>query len=168
MSWRHNSNGWATRPDGIFGKYAVSVDSEILLWKLGSALEGFNKYEEILIKLGKASGSDLDGQIVHKEQTLVQLYLDDLRQNNSEGYDKLIKEVNATLNQTGSFGQFASQIFPTDKAFVTLLDELRKKLGHPIDFANQADREAMGNAIIAHIRITGGCDIAGNRIQGCH
>ena len=40
-------------------------------------------------------------------------------------------------------------------------------LGRNIDFSKQGDREAIGNALIQHIRKTGGCDVAGDKLQGC-
>jgi hypothetical protein len=43
----------------------------------------------------------------------------------------------------------------------------RKSLEHDIDFANQQDREAIGNAVANHIRQTNGCDVAGDRAYGC-
>jgi hypothetical protein len=42
--------------------------------------------------------------------------------------------------------------------FSKILYEVRKKLGRNIDFSIQSDREAIGNALIEHIRLTGGCD----------
>jgi len=44
---------------------------------------------------------------------------------------------------------------------------VRKQLGRNIDFSKQGDREAIGNALIQNIRRTGGCDVAGDKLQGC-
>jgi hypothetical protein len=40
-----------------------------------------------------------------------------------------------------------------DKAYSRFLGGVRKSLGHDIDFANQKDREAIGNALVKHIRM---------------
>jgi hypothetical protein len=45
-----------------------------------------------------------------------------------------------------------------------------ERVGHParnIDFSKQGDREAIGNALIQHIRQTGGCDVNGKKQGGC-
>ena len=75
-------------------------------------------------------------------------------------YKAVIQEINAALNPTG-LDKKAAEVAPTDRAFAELLEAVRKQLGHNIDFANQADREALGNAVIEHIRQTGGTDIMG-------
>jgi hypothetical protein len=57
------------------------------------------------------------------------------------------------------------QLFGTDVAMAGILSSVRKDLGHDIDFANQADREAMGNAIIKYIRETGGTAVTGDMVK---
>jgi len=57
-------------------------------------------------------------------------------------------------------------LFSTDKAYSTFLGGVRKSLGHNIDFANQKDREAIGNALVQHIR-NGGCDVTRDKVT-CH
>jgi len=44
---------------------------------------------------------------------------------------------------------------------------VRKDLGRNIDFSKQGDREAIGNALIKHVRQTGGCDVNGKKQGGC-
>ena len=56
----------------------------------------------------------------------------------------------------------------TDAAMDSVLGQVQKSLGHDIDFSNQADREALGNALVQHVRQTKGCDVGGSRISGCH
>ena len=70
------------------------------------------------------------------------------------------------LNPTGAM-QFASSRFGTDAAYQEVLEGVRKGLGRNIDFTKQSDREAIGNALIKHIREMGGCDVAGHKINGC-
>jgi len=64
-------------------------------------------------------------------------------------------------------GRFLSTQFSTDKAYAGVLDGVRKDLGRDIDFSKQSDREAIGNALIKHIRQTGGCDVNGKKQSGC-
>jgi hypothetical protein len=40
----------------------------------------------------------------------------------------------------------------TDKTYGQVLGQVRRVLGHDINFAVQSDREAFGNALIQHIR----------------
>jgi hypothetical protein len=76
-------------------------------------------------------------------------------------YAPVIEEVNGRLN--------AGSPTPkgTDRAYFKILEGVRKDLGGKIDFANQGHREAIGNALIRHIRQTGGCDVTGNKVKGC-
>ena len=90
--------------------------------------------------------------MVHREQTAVQKQLDQLKGANAEGYGTAIKEINTLLNDTGAKTQGlvlgGNLLFSTDKAYSTFLGGVRKSLGHNIDFANQKDREAIGNALV--------------------
>jgi hypothetical protein len=104
--------------------------------------------------------------MVHMEQTKLQGSLDNLKKSDPAAYQTLIKESNAGLNPTDALRR-AGSVFSTDKAYLGVLDGVRKQLGHNIDFSRQSDREAIGNALIKHIRETGGCDVAGDRIQNC-
>jgi hypothetical protein len=56
---------------------------------------------------------------------------------------------------------------PSDKAYAQILAGVRKSLGHDIDFANQKDREAIGNALAKHVRETGGCAVTDDKAHGC-
>ena len=84
----------------------------------------------------------------------------------NQPYSKTITEINGALNP-GTPGQFFSTQFSTDKAYAGVLDSVRKDLGRNIDFSKQSDREAIGNALIQHIRQTGGCDVNGKKQPGC-
>jgi hypothetical protein len=75
--------------------------------------------------------------------------------------------MNAFLNRSTEALQEASTIFRSDAAYGRVLDSVREKLGRDIDFAQQSDREAIGNELIQHIRNTGGCDVTGTRIKSC-
>jgi hypothetical protein len=122
----------------------------------------------------RAEGPTLDAQIVHKEQNVVQKQLDNLNANSPTDYKTAIKEINVLLNSKDSGGAVLKGLVglsnaagTTDKAYSQVLDEARKSRGHALDFSNQKDREAIGIALANHIRKTGGCDVAGNKIQGC-
>ena len=99
------------------------------------------------------------------EQTKVQDSLDSLKKSDPGAYRTLIDESNAGLNPKGAM-RFASTRFETDKAYQGVLDGVRKGLGRDINFSKQSDREAIGNALIDHIRKTGGCDVAGDKLKG--
>jgi hypothetical protein len=103
---------------------------------------------------------------VHNEQSSAQEQLNNLQQSNPAAYSKTITEINGALNP-GTVGQVASTIFSTDKAYAGVLAGVRKDLGRNIDFSKQSDREAIGNALINHVRQTGGCDVNGKRQPGC-
>jgi hypothetical protein len=88
------------------------------------------------------------------------------KKSNPVAYKTLIAESNAGLNPTQDLRKLVS-LFSTDKAYLGVLDGVRQMLGRDIDFSKQGDREAIGNTLIQHIRKTGGCDVAGDKLQGC-
>ena len=98
---------------------------------------------------------------MHMEQTEVQKQLDSLNKSDSGAYAKTISEINSVLNP-GIAGQVASSLFSTDRAFGGVLNGVRKSLGRNLDFSKQSDREAIGNALIQHLRQKGGCDVSNN------
>jgi hypothetical protein len=108
--------------------------------------------------------------MVHREQAEVQKQLDQFKRANPEGYSTAIKEINSLLNDTGAKTQAlvlgGNLLFSTDKAYATFLGGGRKSLGHDIDFANPKDHEAIGNALVQHIR-NGGCDVTRDKVT-CH
>lgn len=98
----------------------ISTQTSSFLEGVGQKLQGFNEGEAHLIASGNLSGSGLDGQLVHNEQTMVQGQLDGLKQSNPEAYNQTISEINGALNP-GAVGQFASARFSTDKAYAGVL-----------------------------------------------
>ena len=155
-----------------FGAMAASPGTRAFLESTGQALEKVNLESAGQILSGQMTGSEeaLDRSMVHREQTAVQKQLDQLKGANAEGYGTAIKEINTLLNDTGAKTQGlvlgGNLLFSTDKAYSTFLGEVRKSLGHNIDFANQKDREAIGNALVQHIR-NGGCDVTRDKVS-CH
>jgi len=144
----------------------ISSNTSTFLEGVGQRLQAFNECKAHLIASGDMSGPGLDQQLVHNEQTMVQGQLDNLKQSNPDAYNQTITEINGALNP-GAVGQFASTRFSTDKAYAGVLDGVRKDLGRNIDFSKKSDREAIGNALIKHIRQTGGCDVNGKKQGGC-
>lgn len=144
----------------------VSQQTANFLDGVGQNLEKLNQTEVSAIQNGSLSGPNLDQQLVHNEQSAVQSQLDSLQQSSPDAYKMTISEINGALNP-GTASQFFSTRFSTDKAYAGVLDGLRKDLGRDIDFSKQSDREAIGNALINHVRQTGGCDLNGKKQPGC-
>lgn len=98
--------------------------------------------------------------MVHIEQSAVQGQLNALYQKDPESYQATISEINKMFNSTVvGVGTFIS-----DNDYWTVIEEVKKSLHRDIDFANQADREAIGNAMVKHNRekkrrplVPGGC-----------
>jgi hypothetical protein len=151
----------ATPISGLF----VSRKTASFLEGMGQNLQKLNESEANAIQNGSLSGPNLDQQMVHNEQTSVQSQLDTFQQSDSSGYANAIKEINGSLN--GMVTRGLEQLSGTDRAYAGVLAGGRKDLGRDIDFSKQSDREAIGNALIKHVRQTGGCDLNGNKQAGC-
>jgi hypothetical protein len=63
-------------------------------------------------------------QLVHNEQSAVQDQLDGLKQSDSKAYDKIIGEINKSLNGLVSKGLL--QLAPSDRAYAATLKGVRK------------------------------------------
>jgi RHS repeat-associated protein len=158
------------------GKVGTSPSTREFLESTGEALQKVNLEMAGKILSGdiKGEGPKLDAQLVHKEQNAVQGQLDKFKGANPDAYKTAIKEINTLLNSKDSGGAVlkglvagGNLLFGTDKAYSQILDQVRKNLGHDIDFSKQKDREAIGNAVVDYIRKTGGCSVAGDKISGC-
>jgi len=145
----------------------ISAQTTNFLEGVGENLQKLNETEASAIQNGTLSGPGLDQQLVHNEQTAVQGQLDALQQSNPGAYNQTISEINGALNPTSYLDRKITSAAPTDAAFQGVLNGVRKDLGRNIDFSKQSDREAIGNALINHIRQTGGCDVNGKRQPGC-
>jgi RHS repeat-associated protein len=139
---------------------AVSKKTAGFLEGVGKNLEKVNQKEAAAIQSGSLGGPNLDSRMVHTEQTEVQSQLDNLQKSDPSGYKQTISEINGALNPTG-VEAVAGKLFPTDRAYGQVLDGVRGHLGGNIDFSRQGDREAIGNALINHIRQPGGNDVTG-------
>lgn len=138
----------------------LSKNSANFLEQIGETLESVNSRSVQQILSGQLTGSDLDEQMVHIEQSAVQGQLNALYQKDPESYQATISEINKMFNSTVvGVGTFIS-----DNDYWTVIEEVKKSLHRDIDFANQADREAIGNAMVKHNRekkrrplVPGGC-----------
>jgi len=119
--------------------FLESKDEKVFMEHLSSQLETAN-YEH-LSTLSTRNAAENDKAFVHFEQTNVQTSLDALKKSNPELYKSLIKDTDAGLKSAGSF----SLIDPMDRIFFHALSETKKQLGRDVDFANQSDREVLGN-----------------------
>lgn len=153
------------------GSSAVtSAGTRNFLETTGEALEKANLESAGRILSGEMTGSPevLDRAMVHKEQTEVQNQLNKLNQTDAAGYGTAIKEINTLLNGNSAASKSlilgGNVLFDPDKAYSKFLSGVRKGLGHDFDFSNQKDREAIGNALVQHIR-DGGCDVTGDKVK---
>ncbi|MGB0122089.1 MAG: RHS repeat-associated core domain-containing protein [Silvibacterium sp.] len=151
----------ATPISGMF----VSSKTSSFLEGVGQNLQKLNESEANAIQNGSLSGPNLDQQLVHNEQSSVQGQLNSFQQSDPTGYTKAIGEINGSLN--GMVTKGLEQLTGTDRAYAGVLAGVRTSLGRDIDFSKQGDREAIGNALIQHVRQTGGCDLNGSKQGGC-
>ncbi len=151
----------ATSAYPVVGSMYVSQDTRAYLGALSSYLESANRRMLNDLQHTGLRGQALDAALVSREQSHVQRHLDAWKAEDPNRYGGMISEVNDMLNG----GQDSP--FATDDAYMSILEAVRRHLGGDINFEDQAHREAIGNALIDHVRATGGCDVAGSRIKGC-
>jgi len=158
----------------VLGRAGTSQSTRDFLENTGEALLKVNQQAVLQVYNGQLSGSgaELDSKLVHIEQSTVQQGLNDLQSKDPGAYSTAIGEINGLLNGKSSLtanvgAAIGGVILPTDGAYADVLAGVRTSLGRDINFANQGDREAIGNALVQHVRQTGGCDVAGSRANGC-
>jgi RHS repeat-associated protein len=151
----------------FLSRIIVSSSTQTFLSTLGKDLQKMNSALASSIRSGALRGDDLDARLVHLEQSQVQESLDSLKRSDPGKYNTVIAENNKLLNR-GMSSSVLSAVSPaTDVAYLKVLADVRKQLGRDIDFSRQTDREAIGNALIKHIRTPGGCDVIGETLGGC-
>lgn len=137
----------------------VNASTSNFIDRMGGALKGQNLSMAAQIRAGNAlTGSDRaanDRMMVHREQTMVQGFLDSERGSNPN-YAGAIAQINSLLN--GDAAQLATRF--SDPAFAAAVGETRRELGRAIDFSKQSDRERIGNNVMENQR--GSC--TGTRI----
>ena len=148
----------------------TSAATRNFLETTGQALEKVNLEAAGRILSGQMTVSPevLDRAMVTKEQTEVQSQLKMFQQSNPEAYGTAIKEINTLLNGGSAASRSlilgANVLFGSDKAYSNLLTGVRKELGRDIDFSDQKDREAIGNALVKYMR-AGGCDVTDDKVK---
>ena len=80
--------------------------------------------------------------------------------------------INDLLNPNGgvaarALAGLSGAPLASDKAHGQILAGLPESFRRDLDFSNQADREAIGLALVNYIRKTGGCDVSGGQAHGC-
>lgn len=157
----------------ILGRAGTSERTRAFLASTNATLEQVNTEAVGRILSGRMTGSvpELDAKMVHLEQTAVQKGLNDFRRADPTAYGIAIKEINALLNGKSFVAAellgAVGRLLTSDGAYGKVLGGVRKNLGHDIDFENQKDREAIGNALVKYIHDTGGCDVTDGKARGC-
>jgi RHS repeat-associated protein len=158
----------------VFGRAGTSQSTRDFLENTGETLLKVNQKTVLQVYNGEISGSgaELDSKLVHIEQSTVQQGLNDLQSKDPEAYSTAVSEINGLLNGKSSLAAnvgaaIGGVILSTDGAYADVLSGVRTSLGRDINFVNQSDREAIGNALVQHVRQSGGCDVAGSRANGC-
>ncbi|WP_234446945.1 RHS repeat-associated core domain-containing protein [Luteimonas sp. MC1572] len=137
----------------------INPEANQFLDGVSSALYSLNAKTYSQIRNGSLSGPGLDAKLVSMEQTAVQAALDALP---TEQRNRITESINS------SFGaRWVAGSHPADRAYNRVLDGVEKGLGRAIDFGNQSDREAIGNALIKDLRSSGACTTTGTRIRSC-
>lgn len=149
----------------IGGRGVAFEPTRRVLSRIGGVLKQENERILGLIEDGSVRSTDLDSDLVQFEQTKVQQVLDDVKESDPVAHGYAITQANNLLNPSPL--QRTLIVADTDVAYVKVFDAVRADLGRDIDFSKQSDREAIGNKLIEHIRESGGCDVAGDRIAGC-
>ncbi len=126
-------------------------DARGVLEGIGQNLQDLNAKELPLIANGSmGSGEALDRTLVTKEQDAVTGILGNIKAADPTRYDKVLGEINTSLNGLASKGLML--IAPSDRAYASVLSGVRNDLGRDINFEKQSDREAIGNALIKSAR----------------
>ena len=157
-----------------FGSAGTSASTRAFLESTGENLLKTNQQAIAQVESGAitGSGAELDAKLVNIEQSAVQQSLSTFQSNDPAAYGAAISQLNGLLNgnstmAANALGAVGGALLSTDGAYGQVLTGVRQSLGHDINFANQSDREAIGNALVQHVRQTGGCDVAGSRAHGC-
>ncbi|MEZ5886083.1 MAG: RHS repeat-associated core domain-containing protein [Paracoccaceae bacterium] len=148
---------------------SVSGETRGFLRTVGAALEPLNMKMTSAVRSGLLSGSNLDYRLVHMEQSAVQQQLEKLKNTKPQVYERVLREINGLLNAKDGFSRWAGGLLGADGDYQDVLDRVREKLGHDIDFESQKDREAIGRELVDELeRIKkgrpegwSGCDAAG-------
>ena len=135
----------------------ITGETETRMKEISTILEPLNtqRFNEIRRGEEQRRGPELDRAMVNMEQTAVQGFLDKLKKNDPGEYERFVSEVNETLNPVALERGVIRSFSGSDAQYLGVLDQVVSDLGCPIDFASQADREAIGNALAGHVRNKG-------------
>ncbi|MEI9933182.1 MAG: RHS repeat-associated core domain-containing protein [Rhizomicrobium sp.] len=149
------------------GVAAVPASTRNFLLNVSEHLERYNDQMAAGLENGsiRGSGAALDHQLVHNEQTIVQSMLNQLKTGDPQTYKTVVAKINELLN--GNLASVASHFTMVDNIYHSALSIVRSQIGRDIDFANQGDREAIGNELTRELRLQGGCTPTGSRIPTC-
>jgi hypothetical protein len=126
----------------------VAVETRRFLAGLSSDLEAFNQRIALEVRR-RALESPLDERIVHLEQTRVQGWLDRIAAERARDSERIVGALNRMLNAPRCWWAVGLH---TSRLFRRSLYMTGERLGRPIDFARQADRERIGNSLIIAVR----------------
>ncbi len=116
---------------------------------LSGALEVETARAEAVANRGPLIGRALDLALFQAEQRAVQQALDALRARDETAHQRLVGEVNATLNPRDPLLLAALASTPFFANYHAALAGVRTRLGRDIDFARKRDRVAVALALAA-------------------
>jgi hypothetical protein len=128
----------------------VSAATHDFLNQLGAQLEAANERFAAGIRRGGVADISLDTQLVTQEQRIAQAYLD-TSWRRIANWPHISRELNELLNGT----HIASRVAPLllhSRCYRAVLDEVRRQLGVPLDFADKSHRIAIGCTLIRRLR----------------
>jgi RHS repeat-associated protein len=143
----------------FLGTLGGSAEARQFLHGVSKELYAMNARTYSKVLEGSLSGQGLDSDLVRMEQTAVQGKLDALQEDKR---DRIISSINASFGRRLLGGGHAR-----DAQYNKVLDRVEKSLGRSVNFGNQSDREAIGNALIEYLRTNGGCTPTGSNIRSC-
>jgi hypothetical protein len=129
----------------------LSVRTTSFLSELGMALEHLNLDLAKRLACQPLPLPDLDGYIVHAEQSAVEFMLHKLQCSNTLAHEHVIREINRLLERVRT-GLAFGLLFPYGSYYSRALRTAHRELGRPTDFATQSDRELIGRILIGQLR----------------
>jgi len=129
-------------------RFTVSGAVRRFLAALSRELEALNYRIAAGLATPVAAPVMLDARIVHIEQHYVQRRLDALRSRSRHASEQLVRHCNRLLNAPARVCGGAEAALRLN----AVLGQLRQCRARQLDFAQQADREAIGVGLIASLR----------------
>ncbi|HEX3950182.1 MAG TPA: hypothetical protein VHW95_10070 [Steroidobacteraceae bacterium] len=136
-------------------RFALSRDARHFLGDIGGRLEGLNLSIARKIAAGRYRPQDLDHAMVDSEQSAVQSHIDQWRLTNAHRFGLIARELDALMNGR-HICSLLGRVHAAAASYIGTLEEVRRRLGHPIAFVRQKDRVSVGCALIGRIRMHSG------------